>query len=108
MDLVTLKGMPRLATRLKSTFQDLTGLGFFSTLRWVERGIPIERLSAILSLMFYARAAFNTVFKKPRSSPVLPEYWQSLNTMPMRIRKRANAYMNRAVEFFPDRVVEAG
>jgi len=108
MALVTLKRMPRLAAQLKSTFQDLTGLGFFSTLRWVEPRITSERLSFILSLMFYARAAFNTVFKNPRPAPVLPEFLQSLNAMPIRIRKRAHAYMNRAIEYFPDRAAEAG
>lgn len=108
MDLVTLKRMPRLADQLKGTFHDLMGLGFFSTLRWLERRISSERLSSILGPMFYARAAVNTVFKKPSSLAALPQFLQLSNTTAIRIRKRANEYLNRVIECFQDRLAEAG
>jgi hypothetical protein len=107
MESVTLKAMPCLATQLKRTLRDLTGVGFFSTLRWVEPRITSARLSTILNLMFYARAACNTVLKIPGSPAVLPEYLQSFNTLPIRIRRRADPHLNRVVEFFQDRLAQA-
>jgi hypothetical protein len=95
------------AHKLKTALKDLIGLGCFSMLRWAERRLSTRSLFSILKTIFYARATLNTVFKNPKSSVALPVFLQSANTITIRIQKRAVFYLNRMVEFFPDRLTEA-
>ena len=77
---------------------------YFSCLRLAERHLPLPTFCALMNSFAFARATFNTAFKKPRPSAPVPECLKVNWTRRMEREFRQRGYMNHQLQYFPDRL----
>lgn len=93
--------------RFKSEFKDGVGLVSFPLLRWAEQWLSVRQLHSILKPFAFSRAAVNTAFRRSGLRGGLPSFLLSSQAVRARTRRRADAYLNQIVRFFPDRLAGA-
>lgn len=84
--------------------RDACGLLLCFILRGVERVFSVESFCRLLKPFAFARAAFNTIFKKRRPDMLLPACFGVGMPMLTGRQWRMNAYLNHVPDFFPDRL----
>jgi lauroyl/myristoyl acyltransferase len=92
------------AENFKLRYKDATGRWGFSALRHWESQLSQHILYSILKPFFMARAAANCVFRKSRYSSPRPDFLRVRHPGRVERQQRASDYLNRIIEFFPDRL----
>jgi lauroyl/myristoyl acyltransferase len=92
--------------KFKSGYKDLAGRWFFFMWRRVERRLSPRALYFILKPFFYVRAAINCALRKRRYATPRPDFLRVPLPYRAERRQRMNDYLNRVLEFFPDRLSE--
>jgi hypothetical protein len=88
----------------KIGYKDLAGRWFFPVIRWGEGQLSPRAFYSILKPFFYLRAVFNCMFRKHGYATPRPDFLRVGQPARARRRQRMNDYMNRVLEFFPDRL----
>jgi lauroyl/myristoyl acyltransferase len=90
--------------RLKTAGKNAAGLGFISSIRWVEQHLSPRTFYSLLRSIFWLRAVLNNAFKKTTPAPAVPDFLQTPRTFQTRIQQRMDTYMNNMIVNFPDRL----
>ena len=94
------------SANFKSGYKNLAGRWFFSTLRGMERRFSTQAFYSILKPFFYLRAAVNCAFRKRACSSRRPDFLRVPAPARAERQLRTNDYLNRILEFFPDRLAD--
>ena len=89
---------------MKTRFKSACGLLFFFVIRGAERRLSVRGLHRILNPFVFVRAVVNTVGKRRKPPPPLPDFLCMPATRRAARRFRQNHYLNHFLEFFPDRL----
>src|SRR5579864_4012706 len=94
------------AEDFKIGYKDLAGRLFFPAMRWGESRLSPQALHASLQPFLFARAAINCAFKKSRYAAPRPDFLRVPDAARKERRQKTNEYLNRVLEFFPERLAE--
>jgi lauroyl/myristoyl acyltransferase len=87
---------------LEKQLKDARGLLFFSSVRWLERRLPVQILYWILRPHAFVRAALKGI---PASMP-LPACLGGEKPVQAVRESRMKGYLNNVLEYFPERLAE--
>lgn len=96
--------MSLVVSRAIARFKDITSNGIIGVVRRLEQIFSPRKLYAVLRPLFLTRAALNTVFKKHRPGPPVPDFLRSPRNRRTSIADRQTLYSNNVLLNFPDRL----
>lgn len=96
--------MPQAMPKPKAGFKDLPSLGIIAFFRRLERAFSPGKLYAVLRPLYLTRSVLNTVFKKNRPGPPVPDFLRSPRNRRTNTADRLNLYFNNVLLNFPDRL----
>jgi lauroyl/myristoyl acyltransferase len=96
--------MPQALPQPKAGFKDYPSRGIIAFFRRLERAFSPGKLYAVLRPLYFTRSVLNTVFKKNRPGPPVPDFLRSPRNRRTNIADRTNLYLNSGLLNFPDRL----
>lgn len=96
--------MPQDLPKPKAGFKNHPSLGIIAFFRRLERAFSPGKLYAVLRPLYLTRSVLNTVFKKNRPGPPVPDFLRSPRNRRTNTADRLNLYFNNVLLNFPDRL----
>jgi lauroyl/myristoyl acyltransferase len=96
--------MPQDLPKPKAGFKDHLSLRIISFFRRLEQVFSPGKLYAVLRPLYLTRSVLNTVFKKNRPGPPVPDFLRSPRNRRTNTADRLNFYFNNVLLNFPDRL----
>jgi hypothetical protein len=107
LHLLWFQPVPRFPEKSKIAFKSSIRRVCLSAFRYAERFLPVSLFYFILRPFFYGRATVNNVFKKTDKTFVMPGFLKISKNRRVRVRQRADVYINHVLDNFPDRLIGA-
>ena len=96
--------MRRATGSLKLKYYEITGLGGLRVWRRLEQRWGVERLFTVARAYYLCRATLNELTKWPPKWRDEPAWLKISHSLPARIRRRMQRYLNTLAQSFPDRL----